>query len=622
MSNLLQLKSGVKTIGIRRLFEEASFAVNEGEKIGVIGPNGAGKSTLFKILVGLDELDAGEVTKKNGLKIGYLEQEDHWQADMTVETYLTKETVTPIWQIRIWAPQFGLSLDDFSKPIQGLSGGYRMRVKLMRLLAQEPDLMLLDEPTNYLDLETLVVLENFLQNSNRAFMLITHDREFLRRTTDHILEVEDGKMSKFAGTIDDYFEQKELLRQQLLAAQQSQLNRQREILDFASRFGAKATKAKQVQSRLKSLEKMEPIEVRALPMMATIKIPTPARTGKLVIDAEEVTLGYGEHRVIEGLRLVLGRGDHVGVVGHNGAGKSTLLKGLAGVLPPLNGKMHYGMGVEIGYFSQYVAESLEDSNTVLEALRAEAHPDVTPQEVLDLAGALLFKGDDVEKKIRILSGGEKSRVALGKILLRKVSCLLLDEPTNHLDFHTVEALTQAISRFEGAVVVVSHDRGFVRRIATKILEIRDHQAQIYPGSYDEYVWSVQKGVLSELVGGSQSQREKEDARAKANSSSADGEKGDKVNYKEKRKTLEKDLKSLEKAMVALDAEMEHFKTQTILINAELLAASGSQSMELAKTLSDIQNKINLSEEKYFEYMEHQDQLRMDLEALLSAGKGS
>ena len=605
MSNLLQLKNGKKSYGIRSLFEDASFAINADEKVGVIGPNGAGKSTLFRILIGEESLDSGEITRAQGLRIGYLAQEDKWESDATVESFLSTQSLTPLWDLKRMAPSFGLSLDHFSQPIKSLSGGYRMRVKLLFLVASQPDLMMLDEPTNYLDLETLVVLENFLQSTTSAFLLISHDREFLRRTTDHVLEIEGGQMTKFAGQIDDYFEQKTMLREQLEKAAMSAQAKRKEILDFAARFGAKATKARQVQSRLKALDRIENIEVRALPTTARIRLPEPIRTGKSVVTLEDAELGYGDRTILRELKLELGRGDHLGVVGVNGAGKSTLLKALAGELAPLKGKFELGLNVEVAYFAQHVAERLKTEDTVLEAMGEFAHSDVKRQEILDLAGSLLFSGDDVHKKIRVLSGGEKSRVALGQILLKRASCLLLDEPTNHLDFHTVEALTQALAEYPGTVVIVSHDRGFVRRTASKILEIQNGRAEFYPGSYDEYVWSVQKGVLS--------QRE-ELTNPSATASSRETETV-KFNFKETKKQLERDLRAAEKEMAACETAIEKLKQEMLRLNEKLLTSSGPQAAQVAREIGVKQAEIDHLEAKYLECLERHDVASRELGAL-------
>lgn len=497
-ANLLQLQRGTKRFGIRALFESAQFSINEGEHVGVIGPNGAGKTTLFKILVGQEFLDEGEIIKSNRLRIGYLEQEAHEPFDKSAEEFLAESCSKPLWEIKALGKDLGLTDSHFAQPFHELSGGYRMRMKLLSLVGKEPNLMLLDEPTNFLDLESVLALEKFLQSYEGAFLLISHDREFLRRTTDHTLEVELGEITKFPGHIDDYFEQKAQLREILEAQAAHQDAKRKKVEDFVARFGAKATKAKQAQSRLKQLDKMEKVEIKDLPVRARIRIPPPHHTGKESLRLENAVLGYDGVPILKDVTIRLERGVHLGVVGYNGAGKSTLLKTLGGRLPLISGKRELGYQVSLSYFAQHVAEDLDPGDSVRRALESKAHPDVTSQEILSLAGSLLFSGDAVDKPIRVLSGGEKSRVALGQILLKRSPLLLLDEPTNHLDFDTVEAMTEALRDYPGTVVVVSHDRSFIGRIATKILEIRDGQAVIYPGTYDDYLWSLEKGALKEL----------------------------------------------------------------------------------------------------------------------------
>ena len=594
---------------MRALFADASFSVNQGEKIGVIGPNGAGKSTLFRILVGQESLDSGDITKAGGLRMGYLAQEENFTSDLTIEGYLSSQRATPLWELKQLAPAFGLSLEHFSRPLMSLSGGYQMRAKLLHLLASKPDLMLLDEPTNYLDLETLVVLERFLQETSNGFLLISHDREFLRRTTDHILEIEAGQMTKFAGNIDDYFEQKAMLREQLLKAAQTAQAKRKEVLDFAARFGAKATKARQVQSRLKQLDKMESIEVRNLPKAAKIRLPEPTRTGKTVITVEDAQLGYGDKVILKNIRLELLKGDHLGVVGVNGAGKSTLLKAFAGELEPLVGRLTFGLNVEVAYFAQHVAERLNPAETVLEAMGEFAHPDVRRQEILDLAGSLLFSGEDTAKKIRVLSGGEKSRVALGQMLLKRASCLLLDEPTNHLDFDTVEALTQALHDYQGTVVIVSHDRGFVQRTSSKILEIRNGSAEFYPGSYDEYVWSVQKGVLS-----GRDLNPTGEIRATSDAASVPA-RVEKFNFKERKKQLEKELRALEKEVTLLEKLTESSHVEMITLTESLLVLTGAQASDAAKKIAELQGTADRAEHRYLECLERHEVLTRELSEL-------
>jgi ATP-binding cassette subfamily F protein 3 len=598
VTNLLQLQSGSKAYSTKNLFDEANFAVNEGEHVGVIGPNGAGKTTLFKIIAGLDQLDSGELIKSRNLRLGYLAQHDHWKKDETIEDYLSTCSL-PLWELKNLGRKLGLSDEMFSRPILGLSGGYRMRCKLLYLIGQQPNLMLLDEPTNYLDLETTLVLEHFLQGYEGAFMLISHDREFLRRTTDHILEVEAGDISKFNGNIDDYFEQKTMLRTQLEARAMSLQEKRDEVLAFVARFGAKASKAKQAQSRLKSLDRMETIELKSLPIGANIKIPPPTHAGKIVASFAKVDLGYGAKTVLKDVNFSLNNGDHLAVVGLNGAGKTTFLKALAGALPPLKGEIQLGYQVSIGYYAQHVAESLDEKSTVINEMTAKAHPDVTQQEGLNMAGSLLFSGDDVRKKISVLSGGEKSRVALGQILLQRAPCLVLDEPTNHLDFQTVEALTQALSSYSGTIVVVSHDRSFIKRIGSKILEVNHGKLSLYPGTYEEYVWSLEQGVLSERV-----VTKSEPAKMQISKPSGDS--------REERKSIERELRSNAKNLEKTEKSISKLQNKLHELNEKVTVLTGSDLTAVISELSETQLQFDAAEKEWLELSEKKENLELQL----------
>ncbi|MEK6773070.1 MAG: ABC-F family ATP-binding cassette domain-containing protein [Bdellovibrionota bacterium] len=612
MSNLLQLQAGFKGFGAKKIFEQAQFALNEGEHVGVIGPNGAGKTTLFRILTGEDHLDSGQLVKAKSLRLGYLAQHDHWPENQTIEEYLINTSRFPIWELKTLGNKLGLNEEIYQKKILSLSGGYRMRCKLLSLLGQDPNLMLLDEPTNYLDLETTLVLENFLQSYKGAFLLISHDREFLRRTTDHILEVEQGEITKYNGNLDDYFEQKELLRTQLEARAMSLAEKRKNILDFVSRFGAKASKAKQAQSRMKSLQRMEKVEIKALPLSARIKIPSPTRTGKQILSMSGVDLGYTERTVLKNIDLQFHNGDHIAVVGLNGAGKSTFLKALAQKLSPQRGKIELGFGVTIGYYAQHVAESIQSHSTVIDEMTRYSHPEVTRQEALNMAGSLLFGGDDIKKKISVLSGGEKSRVALGQILLQKNPCLILDEPTNHLDFQTVEALTQALMSYQGTVIVVSHDRSFIGRVGTKILEVNRGQVQLYPGSYDEYVWSLEKGVLADRFIEDTNFADSTEVLADTADNKINSQRINKTLSRDDKKNLEKQLRGTVKKILTLDSQLSTQQEKLKSLNEKIQSGAGEDLKKLSVELGQVQALISSLEEEWLSASDERDQLRIDL----------
>lgn len=591
--NLLQLQNGMKSFGSRELFNDAGFSINAGEHVGVIGPNGAGKTTLFKIIVGQLDLDQGELIKSQQLRIGYLEQEAEWNLEQTSEDYLRENCSKPIWELKQLGNDLGLTENHFASPLAKLSGGYRMRMKLLYLIGLQPNLMLLDEPTNFLDLESILALEKFLQDYNGAFLLISHDREFLRRTTEFTLEVEAGEITKFPGHIDDYFEQKTQLRSVLEAQAANQAIKRKQMHDFIERFKAKASKARQAQSRMKMLDKMENIEVKDLPVRAKIKIPAPVHTGRETLSLSQADLGYGAKVILKNVNLRLEKGTHLGVVGFNGAGKSTLLKSLAAQLPLIAGMRTLGYQVTLSHFSQHSAEQLDMNDDVQSALEKAAHPEVKAQDILNMAGSLLFSGDDVRKKIKILSGGEKSRVALGQVLLKRSPLLLMDEPTNHLDFETVETLTDALKNYEGTVIVVSHDRSFIGRVATKILEIRDGKVEVYPGTYDEYVWSLQKGALSNRASAAQIPVQNNVGKSPEI----------KFNYREQTKKLSGEIKSLQKEIKSAEQKIATFEGRREQLLKTLLEASGTQAGELSKELGLLSKQIADSEDALLNKME-------------------
>ncbi|MBP9707491.1 MAG: ABC-F family ATP-binding cassette domain-containing protein [Oligoflexales bacterium] len=602
-SNLLQVQNAYKSYGKKLLFEDASFSINEDEHVGVIGPNGAGKTTLFKILAKGEELDHGTIIKSKNLRIGYLEQEVVWRDDETLESYL-EDCRKPIWELKSMAKSLGLTPEHFHVNLNSLSGGYRMRCKLLYLLGCEPNLMLLDEPTNYLDLETILVLESFLQDYRGAFLLISHDREFLKRTTDHTLEVEQGDITKYNGHIDDYFEQKQLLREQLEKSASAQMQKRKIIEDFVARFGAKATKARQAQSRLKALNKMESIEIKPLNVTSRFRLPTPPNTGRVVINASHLDLGYEDRTILRDVNLQIEAGDHIGVIGYNGAGKSTLLKAFASALKPRGGEIKYGLRVEIAYYGQHVAEELDLNLSVIDELAKDAHKEILHQQILDLAGSLLFSGDSVYKPIKVLSGGEKARVALGKILLKKAPLIILDEPSNHLDFDTVESLTQALCAYPGTIIFVSHDRSFVQRVAKKIFEVKNGVVETYLGSYEEYVWSVQthnQQISNEISGGKEAPRADKFKKNEASNRSSNHD-------SQQIKNLDKLIRQKRVQTKQHESEVAALQQQISVKSLALENSNPEQLISLGRELAELQKKLDYSEALWLENLEELEKL--------------
>ncbi|HEY2713815.1 MAG TPA: ABC-F family ATP-binding cassette domain-containing protein [Chthoniobacterales bacterium] len=496
---MLTISKVTKAFGGRTLFEDASLQVNRGDRVGLVGPNGAGKSTLFSLILGEAAPDEGSVAIEKTASLGYLPQENAPAGDQTVLQLAcgAKRIIKGAehdefdWEIEPKAKRIlaGLAFreSDFQRPARTMSGGWVMRAHLAQLLVQEPDLLLLDEPTNHLDLESLGWFQEYLTNYPGAILMISHDREFLNQLVGSIVEIAHRRLVRYRGNWDSYVDQKAAREKQQLAAYK---NQQREIASlqlFADRFRAKASKASQAQSKLKQIDRMEKIDAPAA-QEKTVKFrfPQPARSGQRVITLKDVDHAYDDLVVYRGLNFAAERGQRTVLVGPNGAGKSTLLKLLAGVLPVRQGERDLGHNVKVGYFSQFRVEMLDPGQTVLETALDMPNP-VSEQTARTVLGSFLFRGDDVFKTTAVLSGGEKTRLALVRLLLDPPNLLLMDEPTTHLDVGSIDALLGALSQYEGTLIFISHDVYFIRAIAKTVLHINAGKLTPYAGDYDYYL---------------------------------------------------------------------------------------------------------------------------------------
>jgi ATP-binding cassette subfamily F protein 3 len=500
---MLTISQVTKSFGARTLFSDVSLQVNRGNRIGLIGPNGAGKSTLFSLILGHDSPDEGAIVLQKGARAGYLPQESVPAGKETIlELALlggslnssAAETVDDLdldHQREAKAKRIlsGLAFRerDFTRPASEFSGGWISRAHLARLLVAEPDLLLLDEPTNHLDLQSVGWLQNYLREYTGAIVLVSHDRAFLNALVEKIVEFDRGKLVHYQGDYEAYLAQRAARRDQQLAAFKNQQREIAKLQTFIDRFGAKNTKAAQAQSKRKQIERMEKIEAPESEMASVhFRFPQPARSGARVLEVKQLQHAYGEILVYRDLNLTIERGQRTVLVGPNGAGKSTLLKLLAGVLPVQRGERRLGINVELGYFSQHRAEMFDLRRTVLAEALAMANPP-GEQIVRSILGAFLFRGDDVFKPVSVLSGGEKSRLALAKLLLAPPNLLLMDEPTTHLDMRSIEALVGALRQYEGTLLFISHDVYFIRQIATSVLRVQDGEVTLFPGDYDYYL---------------------------------------------------------------------------------------------------------------------------------------
>jgi ATPase subunit of ABC transporter with duplicated ATPase domains len=525
-----------KQYGRQVLFVDASFQLNPGEKVGLVGPNGAGKTTLFRMIVGEEGPDDGEVSVPKRLTVGYFRQDVEEMAGRTVidEAIAGSGRVGALHheleslQQAMGDPEragdldrvlerfghvqeeyehlggyalesqarevlHGLGFDDASidRDVGLLSGGWKMRVAMARALLGRPDVLLMDEPTNHLDIESIVWLEAFLKSLPGALLMTSHDRDFMNRVVTRIAEIDDGEITAYSGNYDFYERERALReanREAAYARQQAMLAKEQR---FIERFAAHAAKAAQVQSRVKALEKIERIELPRRRKVVKFDFEPPSRSGDIVTTLGGVSKRYGERVLYDGFNLTIQRGERWSVMGKNGAGKTTLLKMIAGVQAPDSGSVRIGASVQMGYFAQQALQVVDGDLTVFEQM-ARDFPHESTGLLKNLLGAFQFSGDETEKKIRSLSGGERTRLVLARMLLHPPNFLVLDEPTNHLDLATKDMLIEALHGFEGTMVFVSHDRSFLRGLSNRVLELggesgRDPHPLVYPGSYEEYV---------------------------------------------------------------------------------------------------------------------------------------
>ena len=536
---MIQLSDLTKSFGDRVLFDHVTWQIGDGERVGLCGPNGAGKTTLLKILGGLEESDSGAVVKPVGLSIGYLPQDglthsgrtvfgeassafqplldmkaemhdiEHKLGDASIpqdehdamlsryaelqDRFRLDEGYSMDLRIASVLRGLGFSSEDAERPCETFSGGWQMRIALAKLLLGRPNLLLLDEPTNHLDLEARNWLEEYLGSYPYAVILVSHDRYFLDAVVTRITDVHLRKLTDYVGNYSKYVEQRDAMLERLRQAKREQDEEVARVKMFIDRFRYQATKAAQVQSRIKLLEKVVPIEVPPERKRIHFRFPNCAKSGRTVLELKHAAKAYGSLKVFEKVELHIERGDRIALVGPNGAGKSTLMRLLSGEEAPNTGQRIVGHQVVMEYFAQDEATRLDPTLTVYETLETGSPNDMVPA-IRNLLGGFLFSGDDIYKRAGVLSGGERTRLAVARMLLRPSNTLLLDEPTNHLDLDSKDVLLEALEDYGGTLVIVSHDRYFVEKLATKIIEIGHGQALVYPGTYKEFLWHKEHGT--------------------------------------------------------------------------------------------------------------------------------
>lgn len=526
-----------KSYGGQVLYQNGSFFIGPGEKVGLVGPNGAGKTSLFRLIMGEERPDTGQVTYANSLRLsyfsqnvgemkgrsvlneviegnprmGFLRQEISKIEKKLEDPSLSSEEMMKIledlgeyqtefekiggYDIEFKAAEIltglGIMPEEHARPVESYSGGWKMRIALAKVLVQNPDAILMDEPTNYLDLESIIWLEEWLKNFKGSVFMTSHDRDFMNGIVKKIVEVNHKTITVYNGNYDFYAAEREIRREQLVASFERQQDMLAKEEEFIAKFAARASHAAQVQSRVKKLDKIDKIELPPEEQAIDFEFPVAPRSGNDVVKIKDLKKVYsseqGEKLVFSNVTGVINRLDRLAVVGVNGAGKSTLLKIIAGMLDATSGSCEIGASVNMGYFSQFSLDVLNPSNTVFEEVRGRIRHDKSDGYIRNLLAAFLFRGDDVDKKISVLSGGEKSRLILATLLTNPLNLLILDEPTNHLDIKSREVLMDALKKFEGTLIMVSHDRHFIRELTTKVAEVDKGGVRFFEGHYDYYL---------------------------------------------------------------------------------------------------------------------------------------
>ena len=653
--------------GVKPLFHDVSFVINDRDRIALVGKNGAGKSTMLKILCGLQKPTAGVVAIPNETTLGYLPQVMKLQDDTTVkeetrkafshntemkakldkmqqemaertdyesddyaqlvekftqehEHYIMMGGENYEAEIERTLTGLGFTRDDFERPTKEFSGGWRMRIELAKILLQKPDVLLLDEPTNHLDIESIQWLEQFLAQSAKAVVLVSHDRAFINNVTNRTLEITCGRVEDYKVKYDQYLVLRKERREQQLRAYENQQKEIADIKDFIERFRYKPTKAVQVQSRIKQLEKIVPIEVDEVDnKQMHLKFPPCLRSGDYPVICDEVRKDYGEHTVFDHVTLTIKRGEKVAFVGKNGEGKSTLVKCIMGEIP-FTGTLKIGHNVQIGYFAQNQAQLLDENLTIYDTIDRVATGDMR-LKINDLLGAFMFGGETSEKYVKVLSGGERSRLAMIKLLLEPVNLLILDEPTNHLDMQSKDVLKEAIKAFDGTAIIVSHDREFLDGLVDKVYEfgggkVREHLGGIYDYLRAHNAENINAALAASeesngsagrlSSGGSPSGNSKSAANATANGSIPASGKQSYAEHKEQQKKIRK----AEKAVQECEKRIASLEKRKKEIDEMLMKPENATNMELVTEYTSLMKKLDEENDNWMTLSEALEELSL------------
>lgn len=582
MATLIEISKITKSYGAQELLKEASIALAEEQNVGFIGRNGAGKSTLLRILLDEEAVDSGQVIRHPNLRVGYLRQHDPFKPGESALDFLMRDSGQPEWKCGEVAGEFELKGRFLNGPVKELSGGWQTRVKLASLLLHEPNFLMLDEPTNFLDLRTQLLLEDFLKHYRGACLVVSHDRSFLKAICNQTLELKQGKLTLYNGNVDQYLENQEILKERDARTNATVMAKRRQLETFIAKNKAGANTASQARSKEKQLARLTLTEIEGAESTVNIVIPQAEKRQGNALVCEDLAIGYPDLRVADQITLEIEHGSRAAIVGDNGQGKTTFLRTITDSLEPLGGSIKWGYHCKIACYAQHVYTSLPDNQTIRDYLEIESAPGTTLQQMLAVAGSFLFKEQALEKPIKVLSGGERARLCLAGILLGNYSILILDEPGNHLDVETVEALGDALVKFQGTVIFTSHDRHFMGKVATDVIEVASGSVKSYEGDYDSYLYRVKKEVADGHREQNQTSVAKQEER-----SSAPREKG----LGGKIKNARKELSAIERKIAQLDEKKnainDNFMKET---NPEAAQELHAEMQPLVEEITELETR--------------------------------
>jgi ATP-binding cassette subfamily F protein 3 len=590
MAVLLDIQNASKRYGDQVLLDDASATITDDGRVGFIGRNGAGKSTLLRIILGEEELDSGRIVRHPRLRLGYLRQHDPFEPGESAHQFLMRDSGQAEWKCGEMAGEFEIKGTRLTGPVKELSGGWQTRVKLAALLLHEPNLLLLDEPTNFLDLRTQILLEHFLRGYREACLVVSHDRTFLQATCNQTLDLAHGKLTIHPGPVDEYLVHQAERRLTAERTNAAMLTRKRDLEDFIAKNRARASTASRAKSKAKELEKLEIEEIPVDAPTAAIRCPEIVPRRGAAVRCRDLAVGYPDHTVATDIAVEIVHGSRAAIVGDNGQGKTTFLRTLVGSLPSVAGDVRWGHGCEIGTYAQHVYTSLDERMTVLEHLERAAASGTKQQRILDLAAAMLFRRTALEKQVRVLSGGERARLCLAGLLLGSANVLVLDEPGNHLDVETVEALATALVNYAGTVIFTSHDRSFMRTVATTVIEVSDGHVIDHLGGYDTYVAKVTREIdADEEANG----RRRPPPPPRGGGSDRSSRAASMPAGRDDR-TARKEIANVEKLIARLDTEKKNK-------HAALLAATDpAEALQLHTDAEEVTQKLAAAEERWLE----------------------